>query len=252
VVAVQPGQRLSARASTGRTQIDSLAETRPPQPSPLENAAATPDQASAAAGASPLPAGLAGEAPRGEGRLGPGAGPVGAHVSPARATPARSTIAVREVSATWAARVASGAFRGVVTDADALGVERCLTQAPSSALAALADAARYVRRPDLARRALLAERRRFPDTTDAHNAAFLIGRLADDADGDPREALLWYERYLGEAEHGTYAAEVLGRKMLALDRLGRTGEARAAAAAYLAAFPEGPHAARATRLRARR
>jgi tetratricopeptide (TPR) repeat protein len=140
----------------------------------------------------------------------------------------------------------------VIDDADAAGVERCLALAPAHSLVALADAARYARRTDLARRALLAERRRFPNAAGAHDAAFLIGRLAEDATQDPREALLWYDRYLEEERRGTYTSEALGRKMLVLDRLGELADARGTAERYLAAYPAGPYTARARRIQAQR
>lgn len=223
-VAVRPGQRLTVLGATGQTRIDRLDEAVP-APRPV------------------LPAPADAEVP-------PGVAPTVA--VPAVPAPARPTgTAVREVSASWAARVASGAFRGVVADAQVLGVERCLALAPAASLAALADAARYARRPELARRALLAERRRFAGTVGAHDAAFLLGRLAEDATGDHRQALRWFDRYLdeaGAARAATYTGEALGRRMLALERLGRAAEARAAAMAYLQSFPGGPHARRAERL----
>jgi TolA-binding protein len=153
-----------------------------------------------------------------------------------------------DLAATWPARVGVGSFESVVADADAIGIERCLSKAPAQSLSALADAARYARRTDLARRALLAERRRFSGSTDAHDAAFLIGRLAEDAAGDTREALVWYDRYLAESERGTYAAEALGRKMAALARLGDTADARSTAEQYLEVYPHGAFANRARRI----
>jgi len=102
----------------------------------------------------------------------------------------------------------------------------------------------------LARRALLAERRRFPSAVGAHDAAFMIGRLAEDANQDLREALLWYDRYLEEGLHGSYTSEALGRKMLALHHLGEWADARGAAERYLATFPRGAYAARALRIKA--
>ena len=156
------------------------------------------------------------------------------------------------LSATWPSRVASGAFQSVVDDADTAGVERCLAVASVQSLAALADAARYARRTDLARRALLAERRRFPDAQGAHDAAFLIGRIAEDARQDLREALTWYDRYLEEGIRGTYRSEALGRRMLALYRLGELADARGAAERYLATFPGGAYTARARRIQAQR
>ena len=243
-IVMRPGQRLTAHAATRETRIDRLSD---PVPASLEVAPPTPSESGSAGAELPLAAPAAvevGAAPRpaAQRRSGGSRGAGRPHAASA----------IRDVSASWAARVASGAFTGVVEDADALGVERCLAQVSAPALAALADAARYGRRTELARRALLAERRRFAGTAAAHDAAFLLGRLADDTTGDAREALRWYERYLAESADGTYGAEALGRKMLALDRLGRAEDARAAAGAYRAAFPDGPHATRAARLLGRR
>ena len=60
---------------------------------------------------------------------------------------------------------------------------------------ALSDASRYSGRPEVAVRALVAERQRFPDTPFAHAAAFLLGKLADDR-GEVAAGLAWYRRYL--------------------------------------------------------
>ncbi len=115
-------------------------------------------------------------------------------------------------------------------------------------LAALADAARYAGRSDLARRALLAERARFPGSAEARAAAFLLGRIADDG-ASTAAAVRWYDDYLTEAPHGAFAAEALGRKLVALRRAGDPA-ARPTAAEYLRRYPDGPHAAAARELAA--
>ncbi|APR84791.1 Hypothetical protein A7982_10140 [Minicystis rosea] len=143
---------------------------------------------------------------------------------------------------TWPERVAAGAFRAVIAEAEARGLEAVLKQAPLSDLVALADAARYAGRTDIARRALLAQRDRFASTAEAHAAAFLLGRLADDAGGSPEAALRWYDRYLAEAPRGAFAAEALGRKMMALRRASDPS-AVTVATEYLRLHPSGPHAA---------
>ena len=56
-------------------------------------------------------------------------------------------------------------------------------------LAALADAARYRRHDDVARRALLAQRRRFPGSPRAADAAFFLGRLDENGGRGPGRAL---------------------------------------------------------------
>src|SRR6185312_13950442 len=120
----------------------------------------------------------------------------------------------------WTTRVASGDAGAIVAEAEAHGIDAVLEEANAPALVALADAARYDGRRDLAVRVMLAERRRFPGTPAAANAAFFLGRLADDQ-GKPTDALDWYRRYLSEQSRGAYASEALGRAMLGVARNGR-------------------------------
>ena len=115
-----------------------------------------------------------------------------------------------------------------------------MLEVDSTALSALADAARYSVRPEIAVRALVASRQRFPKTPFAHAAAFFLGRLADDR-GAVAEGLAWYRRYLGETPDGPYAAEALGRKMLAVERISGRDAARGVAREYVARFPNGTY-----------
>ena len=71
------------------------------------------------------------------------------------------------------------------------------------------------------------------------SAAFLLGRMADDG-GSPAQALRWYDTYLEQAPGGGLAAEALGRRMLALKRLGNVPQSQDAARDYLRRFPNGP------------
>jgi ferric-dicitrate binding protein FerR (iron transport regulator) len=140
----------------------------------------------------------------------------------------------------WTARVTGGDARAVLEEAEAHGLDAVLAQADAPALVALADAARYNGRPDLAVRALLAQRKRFPGTATAANAAFFLGRLADD-NGKPGDALDWYRRYSLEQPRGAYASEALGRAMLGVARLSGKAEARTMAEEYLKRFPDGTY-----------
>jgi hypothetical protein len=142
----------------------------------------------------------------------------------------------------WSERVAGGEFAAVVAEAEARGLEGVLASAALADLVALADAARYAGRVAVARRALEAQRTRFAGTTAGRTAAFLLGRIADDVDGAPRTAAALYDQYLAEGG-GAFAAEALGRKMLAQQKLGDLAGARATAVAYLERHPRGPHAA---------
>ena len=145
--------------------------------------------------------------------------------------------------ASWSRRVAAGEFLDVLAEAERGGIDGCLASCPVEALAALADAARYGGRPALARRVLLATRDRFPGSVPARAAAFLLGRMADGA-----AAVEWYDRYLAESPEGVYAAEALGRKMMAIERLGDRSSARRIAAEYRSRFPAGAYLPQATAL----
>ncbi len=150
----------------------------------------------------------------------------------------------------WAAELADGRFAAIVDDATRMGLDAAFSTSSSDELAALADAARYTRSRDVARGALMAQRRRFPGTDEAHVAAFSLGRLSESED-DPRAALSWFEDYLSEAAGGTFASEALGRKMTIVERLDGKDAARPLAQMYLRRFSNGTYAdaARALTLR---
>jgi len=147
----------------------------------------------------------------------------------------------------WAAQVGAGEGRAVLADAEALGLDATLKRAQRPDLAALADAARYLGRGELAAQALRELRRRFPGTSQAQGAAFLLGRSADDR-GDTRAALAWYRRYRAEAPTGPYASEALGREMLAIEHLQGPAQAQLLAGEYLRRFPNGTYLLRARAL----
>jgi hypothetical protein len=201
---VEPGQRLSAEVTEGRigVQADGQADVARPPPS-----RAVDDLPAIEVEDLPLPKG-------------------------ASATTHRS----------WTERIARGEFDVVLDEASRAGLASSCAQRPLLDLVALADAARYRGQTDVARRALLAERERFASTSDAKTAAFLLGRLAEDADHSPRDALVWYDRYLAEAPQGSFAAEAFGRRMNALVQTSRMPDARSAAQDYLQRYPNGAYA----------
>ena len=241
-IAVRAGQRLTInvrqREVLLRPSEDAPADTtddatQGPSDDATETGAASPPQPSqrssngrpsaATAGPRTGPARSASSAQAGRGRAGAGAVAV-----------------LRERS--WTAALAAGDFQTILRDAERRGWRRSLAEARSEELAALADAARYLRRDDLARQALIAQRERFPRSDRAHEAAFLLGRLSETgSDGDVR-ALSWYDRYLDEAPRGAYAAEAMGRKMTAIEKLEGLPAARDIAREYLRRFPHGTYA----------
>jgi hypothetical protein len=142
----------------------------------------------------------------------------------------------------WAEAVAAADWDRILRETRASGVEWTLDRASSEDIAALADAARYRRRNALAREALLAQRRRFPDAARALDASYLLGRVEESTEHGSTEALRWYEEYLARSPTGTYASEALGRKMSLTVKLGTGAQVHRLAEEYLRRFPGGAYA----------
>jgi ferric-dicitrate binding protein FerR (iron transport regulator) len=231
---LRPGQNLIARLADHQLRIEDERAAAPaaaPQvPAPAAHPAAPAETAPPPAPAPPAPAAV-----KPTRKSKPRARQV-ALVSPPVPAPAPAPWAPRD----WGTRVASGDASAIVAEAEAHGIDAVLDEADAPALVALADAARYGGRRDLAARVLLAERRRFPGTPAAGNAAFFLGRLADDQ-GKPTQALDWYRRYLTEQARGPYASEALGRVMLGVARVSGRAAARELAEEYLDRFPNGTY-----------
>ena len=143
----------------------------------------------------------------------------------------------------WAALVAAGQFAPVLDQVEnERGIETCLRTCTASDLRAVADAARYLGRGDLASKSLRALVARFPQQASGRDAAFLLGRLLEQQ-GDSSEARSWYERYRSQVPGGTYAAEALaGAMRTTLATEGRAA-ARSVAQDYLTRYPAGADAA---------
>jgi TolA-binding protein len=149
----------------------------------------------------------------------------------------------------WTEALADGNWDGILEDAERSGTASALEQASSEDLFALASAARYRHRLDLARAALLAERRRFPASTRALDSIFFLGRVEELREDGSRQAIAWYDEYLARVPSGQYAAEALGRKMTLVSESRGPDEARPIADEYLRRFPKGSYAGPARALR---
>ena len=145
----------------------------------------------------------------------------------------------------WTRQVAQGKFNAVLAEAEQRGLDRTLGGGSLEELAALADAARYAGRSAIAKRVLLAERQRFPGSGPARDAAFFLGRIAEDSGGG---AVEWYERYVSESPRGPYASQAFGRKMMLLYKQRGAAAAKPVAGEYLRRYPNGPYAAAARKI----
>ena len=142
----------------------------------------------------------------------------------------------------WDQAMAGGDWDRILDDVERDGVTATLAGASDEELLALANAARYRRRMDLAREALSAERRRFPSSRRALDATYLLGRVEEATTGGRARAVRWYDDYLSRAPSGTYASEALGRKMTLMNELNGASRARPLAEEYLRRFPGGSYA----------
>lgn len=168
------------------------------------------------------------------------AAPVAPAPPPAKPSASPPPASASSRAETWPGRVARGDYASVISEAQARGLDATLESAPLADLVALADSARYEKKPAIARSALEAQRKRFPTSQAGQTATFLLGRLAEDSDGDARRAIVLYDAYL--AHGGPFSAEALGRKMMAVERSAGRAAAKPVAEAYLERHPEGSYA----------
>lgn len=217
---VRPGQKLSVSLPKAETIITEV----PPAGSAAPSAPSATPPVDASASAAPTPP---------EGARGGGSAP-----APSSSAAAPTGLPLRP----WREALAKGEWDRIVAEAERAGIDATLETATPDDLFALADAARYRRRLDLAQAALLAHRRRFPSSARAAEAIFLLGRVAELQAAGRANALMRYDEYLARAPNGTYAAEALGRKMTLLNDVGGAAKARPIAEAYLRRFPDGSYA----------
>jgi TolA-binding protein len=133
-------------------------------------------------------------------------------------------------------------YRGALEAAERSGFTGLLERLDRKPLAQLADAARLAGNVARARQALTRMRERFAGSTEAADAAFLLGRLFADSLSDPAGAARYFDLYLAERRDGAYADEAEGRSMVTHREAGDMARARQVASHYLARFPSGPYA----------
>jgi TolA-binding protein len=161
---------------------------------------------------------------------------------PAMPSPTSSSLGKTGGERRWSEQLARGHWDRILAEANRMGIDNTLAKASSEDLFALADAARYRRNPELARSALLAEQRRFPNSARALDAIFLLGRVEELREQGATQAVARYNEYLTRAPAGPFVGEALGRKMTLTDRLEGPASARPVAEEYLRRFPKGNYA----------
>lgn len=171
--------------------------------------------------------------------------PVEPHATPlGSSAPPKSNAATIDSWSNWVSR---GRFQEVVAAAEASGIERCLGSCSLNDVRALADAARYTHRADLAERSLLAIRQRAAGGPQREAAAFLLGRT-NETSGRVSVAYTWYQTYLAEAPNGEFAADSLAGALRATVQLRGNAAARPLAMQYLQRYPNGVHSATARKI----
>jgi TolA-binding protein len=148
----------------------------------------------------------------------------------------------------WSHKLARGQWDRILDEANHRGIEATLGEASSEDLFALANAARYRHRFDLARSVLMAERRRFPSSSRSLEAIYLLGRVEESQESGTAKAIGWYDEYLSQAPAGPLAGEALGRKMTLTEKSQGPERARSLAEEYLRRFPKGNYAGSAREL----
>ncbi|WP_044985992.1 FecR domain-containing protein [Sorangium cellulosum] len=174
----------------------------------------------------------------------PARSPDGAPPVPGAAPPPppRAAAPPHAARPSWRELSASGKFKEALAAAEREGFAGLCDTGNAADLRSLADAARLAGDAPRAIAALTALRRRFPGDEHAAEAAFLLGVIAFDAQGEHARSARWFRAYLDERPRGRLAREAAGRLIEALERSRSHAEAQEAARRYLKAYPSGPHA----------
>jgi TolA-binding protein len=158
--------------------------------------------------------------------------------STSASTPSKRPALAPVAAPSWTKLEERGDYDGAYAAVRSAGLASVLRASSADELLRLAQVGQLSGHPNIERQALLTCRRRFPGTEQAAVAAYELGRTSS-----PSEASRWFSAYLDEQPNGPLAREASGRLVEALASAGDDGGARAAAARYLARYPNGPHAA---------
>lgn len=162
--------------------------------------------------------------------------------SPVRVESYSSTAHGVDVQLSWKELAREGKYHAAVALAEDAGFGRLIASGTLSDLMLLADAARLANNPSEAHQAYRSVRKRFPGTRQSERAAFALGRIELESNGNYTAAARWFDTCYRENKSGPMAREAAGRLIEALNRAGDERGASTAAKEYLVRFPHGPHA----------
>ncbi|MFI5307679.1 MAG: FecR domain-containing protein [Polyangiales bacterium] len=231
-ISVRAGQRFLAKAESSKQWTGQVVQATPGAPAEEsaknDEASAVPRREEAEQAAPPAPDAHPYEPPASSASAARGKAPA----------PRRDT---------WQSLVARGEFEAVIAAANAKGIDGCLGSCAAPELRALADAARYTKRLELAEKCLLALRQRFAGSGPSAAAAFLLGRTSE-LRGHNAQAEHWYELYLAESADGEFASDALAGRMRVVTALRGKTAARPLAVEYLRRYPDGVYASSARKI----
>lgn len=162
--------------------------------------------------------------------------------------PASASTVATPAPPEWRRLAAAGKHAQAFRALEALDFTSVTRRASAAELMELSDVARFAGQPAAAARALRELRARFPESSEARRAAFLLGRLAQDQQGDPLAGARWFSVYLRKRPDGSFAPEALARLMDCQLRAGRRQAAYQTATRYLTRYPKGAASAQARHL----
>ncbi|HWA75504.1 MAG TPA: FecR domain-containing protein [Polyangiaceae bacterium] len=212
-ITLHAGERLAARA--GRVLVERFGETV----APPAGSVATPSLA--------------------QGRLSEPYAVASAGRSAANAHVAASD-AAGPADSGWQKLYREGRYELALAAAKRAGVDRSIRSLGAEALSELADTARLGGDPALAIQALRVIEQRYPNSSTAISAPFLLGRIYA-MKGDRNAAITAFEQYLSKDSRATYANEAIGRLMGLYSSRGDALDAEEMARLYLARAPHGPY-----------
>jgi hypothetical protein len=163
---------------------------------------------------------------------------VGTTVRARRRTPSRHH-RIRHPS--WRDLARKGAYSEAVEVVEELGFAKVVANQSSQDMMLLGDAARLSHNINMASKVYKLVRKRFPRSSEAQRAAFILGRMQLEQRGNPKRAARWFDACYRDNSHGTMAREAAGRLIESLESAGELEKAKQAATTYLNRYPRGPH-----------